>query len=113
MNRSISNGTPMKPPPECDGIDWTRLLQINSDESPVQPAVSEEDVALFYNNVRTTEINVIMPDNVKDSRFVTLAVEPATVLEASTVADTMLPQRRMTTAATTTARFVTQTYRSY
>ena len=42
---------------------------------------------------------VAFPENGQDSHFVTLAVEPATVLEASNVvSDTMLSQRRLTTA---------------
>lgn len=100
MNSCIANGLPVKPPAECVGIDWTRLLQLNcNDNQVVQPAVSEEDLALFYSNARTDEINVIFPDNVQDSHFVTLAVEPATVLEPSTVCDTILSQRRMTCTA--------------
>ena len=88
------------PTADVSGIDWTRVLQLESNDSqPIKPAVTEEDMPLFFNNVKVEEMMVAFPENGQDSHFVTLAVEPATVLEASNVvSDTMLSQRRLTTA---------------
>ena len=88
------------PTADAGRIDWSRLLQLESnDNQPIKPAASEEDTPLFFNNVKLDEVMIAFPDNGQDSHFVTLAVEPATVLEASNVAsDTMLSQRRLTTA---------------
>ena len=102
QTRCIANGAPIKPTTELSEIDWTKLLLMESNDNPFKPSVSEGDMALFFNNVTVEEINVIIPEHGQDSHFVTLAAEPATVLESSTVSDTMLPQhvpqRRQTTA---------------
>ena len=97
------------PTADVSGIDWTRVLQLESNDSqPIKPAVTEEDMPLFFNNVKVEEMVVAFPENGQDSHFVTLAVEPATVLEASNVvSDTMLSQRRLTTA---TRFFICQIY---
>lgn len=88
----------MKPASEIVGFDWTRLLQLESNDKSANPPVSDEDMTLFFKNVAVEEIKVIIPDRGQDSHFVTLAVEPATVLESSSVNDTMLSERRLTNA---------------
>jgi hypothetical protein len=93
----IVNGAPITPTSEIKEFDWTRLLQLECKDNPLKPAVSEEDMALFFNNATVEEISVFIPEHGHDSHFVTLAVEPATVLEPSTVSDTLLSQRRLTT----------------
>lgn len=98
--RCIANGAPISPTKEFTGVDWSRLLlrsEGSEDNLSLKPTVSEDDMALFYNNVKLEEVTVTFPENGQDSHFVTLAAEPATVLEASTaVSDTMLSQRRLT-----------------
>lgn len=92
--RCISQGSAIRQQSETIEIDWTRLLHMDPSENQFRPAVSEEDMGLFFNNVKMDEIHISLPDNHQDSHFVTLAAEPATVLEASTSSD--LSQRRLT-----------------
>ncbi|XP_057381259.1 uncharacterized protein LOC130703827 isoform X1 [Daphnia carinata] len=96
--RCIANGSPLKPASEIVGFDWTRLLQLESNDKSTNPPVGDEDTTLFFKNVAVDEIKVVIPDRGQDSHFVTLAVEPATVLESSSVNDTMLSERRLTNA---------------
>lgn len=104
--RCIADGAPVIPTTEINEIDWTRLLQLEANDNPLKPAVCEGDMALFFNNATAEEINVIIPEHEKDSRFVTLAAEPATVLEPSILSDAKLPQHIPQRRQTTAARFL-------
>ena len=78
-------------------------MQLDCSSSPVKSDVGDEDMALFYANIKTDDMSVVIRDANQDSHFVTLlATESATVLEASVAVgagDTMMLQRRQTTAA--------------
>ena len=101
FDRCVVRGVALKQPPQMRGVDWTKLLQVDS-SSPIKCPVTEEDMDIFYRNVHVDELSVVFHEK-EDSHFVTLAMETATVLEPSASpgpSDTVLSHRRMTTATT-------------
>ena len=88
----------MKSQVGIDVTDWTSLLQLDYSTISLKTAVVEEDMDLFYDNLRIEHISVLQEET-QDSHFVTLAAEPATVLEASTfVGQSVTSERRLTAA---------------
>ncbi len=89
------NGIVLKQLSQTLTVDWSKLLQVESN-SPCKTPVADEDVDLFYGNVRLDEVAVIFHESRDDSNFVTLASETATVLESTTTHannDTLPSQR--------------------
>ena len=79
-------------------MDWPRLTQLDHSTSSLKATVVEEDMNLFYANLKIEHISVVLKEKAQDSRFVTLAAEPATVLEPSTVGHSTSSERRPTAA---------------
>jgi len=88
-------------PPAFKALDWSKLLIVDgagSAGSPAMiPAVAAEDMDLFHATLRLDDVDVVFSDVYHDSKYMTLAMEAATVLD-TTASDTILTQRRLTTA---------------
>lgn len=110
FNRCIVNGFPFKQQNELNGMDWTRLIQLDNSTSSLKSAVVEEDMNLFYENVKIEYVSVVFQEKPQDSLFVTLAAEPATVLEASTTVSQSTYSERRLTAAPRFFKFINKLY---
>ena len=110
FNRCIGSGFPMKNTFETDDIDWTTLRMLEYSTNSSKSAVFEDDMELFYGNLKVEHVSVVLEEKAQDSHFVTLPPEAATVLEASTsVGRSMTSERRLTAAS----RFVFSLFQSY
>lgn len=99
--RCITKGAPLKCVSETEGIDWTKLLHLGCAESTDKCDFGDEDMDLFYANIKTEKLTVIYQGVNTDSQFVTLAMETVTdtVLEPYSIVSGAMPsQRRVTTA---------------
>lgn len=99
--RCITKGAPLKYVAEAEGIDWTKLLHLGCAENTDKCDFGDEDLDLFYANVKTEKLTVIYQGVNTDSQFVTLAMETVTdtVLEPYSIVSGAIPsQRRVTTA---------------
>ena len=99
--RCVAKGSVVDIPPAFKGLDWSKLLICDGAVSAVSPTVIppvvEEDIDLFNSTLRVDDVSVGFNDVCHDSKYMTLAMETATVLETTT-SDTILTQRRLTTA---------------
>ena len=90
----------MNIPPAFKALDWSKLLLSDCSSSQVNasviPAVAPEDMDLFNSTLRVEDVSVVFNDVFHDSKYMTLAMEAATVLD-TTSSDTILTQRRLTT----------------
>jgi hypothetical protein len=77
---------------DWDDMDLARLLQFQCLEeySSSSPDISEEDMALFFNNITVEEIGVVIPEDDHDS-FIEIEEEVAT-MESGNVSDTISSQ---------------------
>ena len=97
LKRCIANGAPVNPPANIEAVEWADLFQLDGAAcSSGETLADVEDMALFYANFQVQQLKVVVKDLGKDSNFLTLAMETATMLETSAF-DTMLSQRRVTT----------------
>jgi len=98
--KCVAKGLVVNIPPAFKALDWSKLLLSDCSSSQVNasviPAVAPEDMDLFNSTLRVEDVSVVFNDVFHDSKYMTLAMEAATVLD-TTSTDTILTQRRLTT----------------